>query len=114
MDYNIIDSLKSNEIEFCKSWSNQTINFNDSFRILANRELKGDYFLNRVILTVGIEDSKREEKYISPIMSRLKEISKQQDIDVYVHINDRLSFLKSTLEQNGLRKIDKLTGLVNV
>ena len=114
MDYSIIDSLKSNEIEFCKSWSNQTINFNDSFRILANRELKGDYFLNRVILTVGIEDSKREEKYISPIMSRLKEISKQQDIDVYVHINDKLSFLKSILEQNGLRKIDKLTGLVNV
>ena len=47
-------------------------------------------------------------------MSRLKEISKQQDIDVYIHINDNLSFLKSILEQNGLRKIDKLTGLVNV
>ena len=57
---------------------------------------------------------KREEKCISSIMSRLKEISKQQDIDVYVHINDNLSFLKSILEKNGLRKIDKLTGLVNV
>ena len=47
-------------------------------------------------------------------MSRLKEISKQQEIDVYVHINDNLSFLKSILEKNGLRKIDKLAGLVNV
>jgi vacuolar-type H+-ATPase catalytic subunit A/Vma1 len=114
LDYSIIDSLKSNEIEFCKSWSNQTINFNDSFRILANRELKGDYFLNRVILTVGIEDLRLDKKCISTIMSRLKEISIQQNIDVYIHINDNLSFLKSILEQNGLRKIDKLTGLVNI
>lgn len=114
MDCDIIDSLKSNEIEFCKSWSDHTINLNDSFRILVNRALKGDYFLNRVILTNGIEESKREEKSISSIVSQLKEISKQLEIDVYFHINDNLSFLKSILERNGLRKIDKLTGLVKV
>jgi ribosomal protein S18 acetylase RimI-like enzyme len=114
LDYGIFTSLKSNEIEFCKSWSNQIINFNDSFRILANRALKGDYFLNRVILTNGIEESKRGKREILSIVSRLKEISKQQEIDVYVHIDDNLSFLKSILEKNGFRKIDKLDGLVNV
>ena len=114
MDCSIINSLKSNEIEFSKSWSNQTIKFDDCFRILANRDLKDDYFLNRVILTVGIEDYKRGEKGISSTVSRLKEISKQQDFDVYVHINDNLSFLKAILEKNGLKKIDKLTGLVNI
>ena len=113
MDCDIIDSLKSNEIKFCNSWSHQIINFNDSFRILVNRALKDDYFLNRVILTKGIERSTRGEKDISAIVSRLKEISKRQEIDVYVHISDKFSFLKSLLEKNGLRKIDKLTGLVS-
>jgi ribosomal protein S18 acetylase RimI-like enzyme len=114
LDCGIIYNLKLNEIEFCKSWSCQTINFNDSFRIIVNRDLKGDYFLNRVILTNGIEESKRRENGISSIISRLKKISKQQKIEVYVHINDDLLFLKSILAKNGLRKIDKLTGLVHV
>jgi hypothetical protein len=87
---------------------------NDSFHILANRALKDDYFLNRVILHNGIEESKRGESNILSIVPKLKEISKLQEIDVYVHIDDNLSFLKSILDKNGLRKIDTLTGLVNV
>ncbi|MDF0682285.1 MAG: GNAT family N-acetyltransferase [Candidatus Nitrosocosmicus sp.] len=114
MDCDIIDILKSNEIEFCRSWSNKTITITDSFQILANRALKGDYFLNRVILFHGIEESKRGEELILSIVSQVKEISKVQEIYVYVHIDDNLSFTKSILEKNGLKKIDKLTGLVNV
>lgn len=114
MDCDIIDILKSNEIEFCKSWSNKTFTLTDSFQILTNRALKGDYFLNRVILLQGIEESKRGEELILSIVSQLKEISKVQEIDVYVHIDDNLSFIKSILEKNGFRNIDKLTGLINV
>ena len=114
MDCDIIDILKSNEIEFCKSWSNKTITLTDSFQILAYRALKGDYFLNRVILLQGIEESKRGEELILSIVSQLKEISKVQEIDVYIHIDDNLSFIKSILEKNGFRSIDKLTGLINV
>ena len=114
MDCDIIDILKSNEIEFCKSWSNKTITLTDSFQILAYRALKGDYFLNRVILLQGIEESKRGEELILSIVSQLKEISKVQEIDVYIHIDDNLSFIKSILEKNGFRSIDKLTGLVKV
>ena len=114
MDCDIIDILKSNEIEFCKSWSNKTITLTDSFQILANLALKGDYFLNRVILLQGIEESKRGEELILSIVSQLKEISKVQEIDVYIHIDDNLSFIKSILEKNGFRSIDKLTGLINV
>jgi len=114
LDCDIIDILKSNEIEFCKSWSNKTITLTDSFQILAYRALKGDYFLNRVILLQGIEESKRGEELILSIVSQLKEISKVQEIDVYIHIDDNLSFIKSILEKNGFRSIDKLTGLINV
>ena len=114
MDCDIIDILKSNEIEFCKSWSNKTITLTDSFQILAYRALKGDYFLNRVILLQGIEEPKRGEELILSIVSQLKEISKVQEIDVYIHIDDNLSFIKSILEKNGFRSIDKLTGLINV
>ena len=114
MDCDIIDILKSNEIEFCKSWSNKTITLTDSFQILAYRALKGDYFLNRGILLQGIEESKRGEELILSIVSQLKEISKVQEIDVYIHIDDNLSFIKSILEKNGFRSIDKLTGLINV
>lgn len=114
MDCNIIDKLKSNEVEFCESRSNQIVDFNDSFLNLSNQDLKGDYFLNRVTLTVGIEAFEREEKAISSILSRIKKISKQQAFDVYIYINDNFSFLKSVLEKNGLREIDEWTGLVNV
>lgn len=114
MDYSIIEKLKSNELEFCKNWSNKPIDLNDSFCVLSNRDLKGDYFLNRVILTNVIGVSNRDEKKISSIVSKLKEISKQQAIDAYVHIDDNFSSFKSILEKNGLREIDKLTGLVNV
>ncbi len=114
MDCDIIDRLKSNEVEFCKSWSSQIIDLNESFSILSNQGLKGDYFLNRVILTVGIEAFERGEKDISSIVTRIKKISKQRAIDVYIHITDNFSLFKSVLEKNGLREIDKLTGLVNV
>lgn len=114
MDCSIIEKLKSNELEFCKNWSNKTIDLNDSFCVLSNRDLKGDYFLNRVILTNVIGVSNRDEKKISSIVSKLKEISKQQAIDAYVHIDYNFSSFKSILEKNGLREIDKLTGLVNV
>jgi len=114
LDCDIIDVLKSNEIEFCKSWSNKTITLTDSFQILANQALKDDYFLSRVILLQGIEESKRGIELILSIVSQLKEISKVQEIDVYVHIDDNLSFIKSILEKNGFRKIDNLTGLINV
>ncbi|MDN5845505.1 MAG: GNAT family N-acetyltransferase [Candidatus Nitrosocosmicus sp.] len=114
MDYYIIEKLKSNEVEFCNRWSTQTIDFNDTFRILANQSLEGDYFLNRVILTDGIEEFEKEEKDISSIVAQIKKFSKLQAIDVYVHLNDNFSFLKTVLEKNGLKEIDKLAGLVNV
>ncbi|TVP40651.1 GNAT family N-acetyltransferase [Candidatus Nitrosocosmicus arcticus] len=114
MDCSIIEKLKSNELEFCKNWSNNTIDLKNSFHVLSNRDLKGDYFLNRVILTNVIGVSNRNERKISSIISKLKEVSKQQVIDAYVHIDDNFSSFKSILEKNGLRGIDKLNGLVNV
>jgi len=114
LDCSIIEKLKSNELEFCKNWSNKTIDLNDSFCVLSNRDLKGDYFLNRVILTNVIGVSNRDERKITSVVSKLKEISKQQVIDAYVHIDDNFSSFKSILEKNGLREIDKLAGLVNV
>ena len=90
------------------------IELNNSVHILANGNLKGDYFLNRVILTNGRGDSSKEEKEILSIVSSLKEISKMQIPDVYIHINDTYSSLKSIFEKNGFREIDKLIGLVHV
>ena len=114
MDYTIIEKLKLNELELCKNWSDKAIELNNSVHILANGNLKGDYFLNRVILTNGRGDSSKEEKEILSIVSSLKEISKKQISDVYIHINDTYSSLKSIFEKNGFREIDKLIGLVHV
>ncbi len=114
MDYTIIEKLKSNELELCKNWSDLAIELNNSVYILANENLKGDYFLNRVVLTNGRGDSSKEEKEILSIVSSLKEISKKQIPDVYIHINDTYSSLKSIFEKNGFREIDKLIGLVRV
>ena len=44
----------------------------------------------------------------------MKEISKKQIPNVYVHINDNYSSHKSIFEKNGFREIDKLIGLVQV
>jgi GNAT superfamily N-acetyltransferase len=114
LDYSISEKLESNELEFCTNWSNKIIDLNDSFRILDNNDLNGDYFFNRTILTNGIEESCIEEKEISSIVSRLKEISKKQTHDIYLHINDNFLSIKSMFEKNGLREIDKLTGLVRI
>ena len=114
MDYTISEKLKSNELEFCKNWSDKSIELSNSVHILANGDLEGDYFLNRVFLTNGSGDSNTDEKEILSNVSSLKEISKMQIPNVYVHINDNYSSHKSIFEKNGFREIDKLIGLVQV
>ena len=114
MDCSIIEKLKLNELEFCKNWSDIAIELNNSLHILANRDLVGDYFFNRVFLTNGSGDSNTEEKETLSIVSSLKEICKKQIPNVYVHINDNYSSHKSIFEDNGFREIDKLIGLVQV
>ncbi|WP_458747118.1 GNAT family N-acetyltransferase [Candidatus Nitrosocosmicus sp. T] len=114
MDCTIIEKLRSNELEFCKNWSDKAIELKNSVHILANGDLGDDYFLNRVFLVDGSEDSNTQEKEILSNVSSLKEISKKQIPTVYVHIDDNYSSHKSILEKNGFREIDKLIGLVRV
>jgi ribosomal protein S18 acetylase RimI-like enzyme len=114
LDYAIIEKLKSNELEFCKNWSDKTIELSNSIHILANGDLEGDYFLNRVFLKNQNEDPNAEEKEILSNITSLKKISKKQILDIYPHINDNYSSQRSLFEKNGFREIDKLIGLVQV
>jgi N-acetylglutamate synthase-like GNAT family acetyltransferase len=112
LDCSIIEKLKSNELEFCKNWSDRAIELNNSIHILANGDLEGDYFFNRVFLKNESGDPNIEEKEILSNISSLKKISKKQIPNVYVHINDNYSSHRSYFEKNGFREIDKLIGLV--
>jgi ribosomal protein S18 acetylase RimI-like enzyme len=111
LDSNIIKILKKNELYFCKNWDSVIWDFNDEFFTLYNKDLFDDYFINRTIIKKNTNLLLKNKNQIEKIIHSLNNISKNEKINFYLHLNSDQTLLENYLVKKGFEKIDEVIGL---
>ena len=111
LDSNIIKILKKNELYFCKNWDSVIWDFNDEFFTLYNKDLFDDYFINRTIIKKNTNLFLKNKNQIEKIIHSLNNISKNEKINFYLHLNSDQTLLEDYLVKKGFEKIDEVIGL---
>ncbi len=111
MDSGIIKILQNNEFYFCKSWNCTLLDIDNKFISLYNKDLPDDYFINRTMFNKNINFNIKNENEIEKIIHTLINITNNNKINFYLHINSGQTLLEEYLIKKKFEKIDEVIGL---
>lgn len=108
---NTIRVLKENEFCFCSSWQSGTLNIENKFFTLVNKDLYDDYFINRTVINKKLDFNLNDLSEIEKLMHPLLQLSKEEKMTFNLHICSDQSLLEDYLIRKNFNKIDEVIGL---
>ena len=108
---NTIRVLKENEFSFCSSWHSGTLNIDNKFFTLVNKDLYDDYFINRTVINKKLDHNLNDPSEIEKMMHPLLQLSKEEKMTFNLHICSDQSLLEDYLIRKNFNKIDEVIGL---
>ncbi len=109
MDSNIIKILKENELQFCKNWDVDIIEFKHIFITFYNNDLHDDYFFNRTILNENLTLYLKDDETKNVIHSLFLFLNGLK-IPLLLHLPSNQNILNQNILYK-LKKIDEIFGL---
>ena len=111
MDLDIIEQLKDNEFNFCKTLNPFCFNIDNKFITLYNPNFDDDYFFNRTVYNqytfFESRDNNALDKDVKVLMKKLK----NKKIPINLHVPSNQTLLEKFLLKRNFKKIDEVIGL---